>query len=96
MDIRLRAEFLGRTQEEIRFEMASSLGRITSTFQQLLKQLQEMEASKDSAGDQKYRQVLQDARLYYWYLIVQRESIGLRDHRHIHKEYRIPASVLLR
>ena len=100
MDMRLRFELLERTEEEIRSEMASSLGRIAATFESLLQELRALEpvaeSSKDPEFKRKHRKVLDDARLYYWYLIVQRESIGLRDHRAIRREYNIPHSVLRR
>ena len=97
MDIRLRAELLGRTEEEIRSEMAEALGRIGRRFQNLLEELKQLESvATQEAGPgllQKYRDVLREARLYHWYLIVQREAMGLRDHRIVYLEYDVPASV---
>lgn len=100
MDLRLRAEMLGRTEEEIRSEMASALGRIGLAFQGLLAQLSELDPAVEHSSDpdirRKYSELLEETRQYYWYLIVQRESIGLRNHEDVIREYRVPPVVLRR
>lgn len=91
MNLKMRGEMLGKTEDEIRSEMASALGRIGRTFEDLLAQL-----SKQDAASEKYPELLKEARLYYWYLIVQRESIGLRNHEQVIREYKVPPEVLQR
>ena len=40
-----------------------------------------------------FRRLRDEARLYRWYLEVQRESVGLRDHRRLDEDYPRPQSV---
>jgi hypothetical protein len=99
MNLKFRAEMLGRTEEEIRSEMANALGRIGRKFQYLVAQVKQLEPAMEigpAEALERYWEVLQEARLYYWYLIVQRESVGLRNHEDVHREYGVPVAVLRR
>jgi len=95
MNLKARAEMLGRTEMELRSEMAASLGRIGRTLQNLILQLREIRDSVE-IGEQKrklYLELRQQAQLYYWYLIVQREAIGIRNHDSVIQDYRIPDKI---
>jgi hypothetical protein len=83
---------------EIAAEKAGALGRIAEKLQTRLdacararEQLSELAAGPARAkllGE--YEQLRQDAKLHYWYLMVQRESIGLYDHKAIAQLYPMP------
>ena len=81
---------LGQTEDEIRAEMASALGRIGRRLESLLEMLNQPATTLDP---EKYENLLKEARMYYWYLIVQRESIGLRNHDDVRRIYAIPRAV---
>jgi hypothetical protein len=100
MNLKVRAESLGKTEEEIREEMAAALGRIGRTLERLIGRLhdlcQEFAANPDRLSPDKidlYNQIHREARLYYWYLTVQRESIGLTNHELLPKLYPIPPAL---
>ena len=95
-----RAEALGRTEAEIRSEMASALGRIGRTLSSMiadLHQLQQMPvpgSEMERVQQQKaYKELRSRAKLYYWYLTVQREAIGIRNHDSLREQYSIPADI---
>jgi hypothetical protein len=92
ISFKARADALGRTESELKSEMAASLGRIARTLENLIFQLNEIRASEmmEEEQRQRYQELHQQARLYYWYLIVQRESIGIRNHDGLVHDYRIP------
>lgn len=92
-----RAESLARTEREIRGEMAANLGRIARTLEWQIERLERMrvEIEQAEAGERArrvatYSAVRREARLYRWYLEVQRESLGLVDHRELERVYPIP------
>jgi Family of unknown function (DUF6665) len=87
INLKARAQMLGRTEMELRSEMAASLGRIGRILTETIETLK----SGDS-GDQshKYRELYAKAKLYYWYLIVQREAIGIRNHDCLKELYPMP------
>jgi hypothetical protein len=95
INFKARAEMLGRTELELRSEMAASLGRIGRTLEHLIRQMHEIRESNEIGEDQRhnYLELLQQAKLYYWYLIVQREAIGIRNHESLIREYRIPDKI---
>ena len=86
---------LGRLEDELRSEMAASLGRIAGTLQNLISQLNEIRAMSQiqEVERARYQELHEKARLYYWYLIVQRESIGIRNHDSLNQDYRIPDKI---
>lgn len=97
MSFKAKAESLGRTETEIKSEMAAALGRIGGTLASLIADLRRLreemqgisEQSRDEIREQ-YRSIHARARLYYWYLMVQRESIGIRNHDALRELYPIP------
>ena len=87
---------LGRTETELKSEMAASLGRIGRTLESLIAQLQHIRNELPKIGDEKkdlYRSLHAEAELYYWYLIVQREAIGIRNHSALRQTFRIPDKI---
>jgi hypothetical protein len=91
INLKARSEMLGRTEAELKSEMAASLGRIGRTLENLIAQLKNIR-NQDLSEEKKdrYRKLHDQARLYYWYLMIQREAIGIRNHDLLLQHYRIP------
>jgi hypothetical protein len=97
MNFKIRALLNDKTEEEIREEMASALGRIGRKLEMLIAELHLLKEKAASCKDQEKANIIEEfkktrtkARLYYWYLIIQRESIGLTNHDLLPTLYRIP------
>ena len=69
---------------EILAEKAAALGRIAHKLEKTLAAL----ATETSVA--KHRALLAEAKKYYWYLVVQREALGFRNHRELERFYPIP------
>jgi hypothetical protein len=95
ISFKARADALGRTELELKSEMAASLGRIARTLENLILQLNEIRSSKKIHEEKRvrYLELHEQAKIYYWYLIVQRESIGIRNHDSLKQDYRIPDKI---
>ena len=98
MNFKIRAELLGHTEAELREEMASALGRIGRKLESLIAELHHLRNQLSTCDEiekkvkiQKYKDTRKIAHLYYWYLVVQRESIGLRNHELVRNLYSIPS-----
>jgi hypothetical protein len=98
MNFKIRALLIDKTEEEIREEMASALGRIGKKLEVLIIELNKLKERAALCNDdekanvlEEYKKIRNTARLYYWYLIIQRESIGLTNHDLLPRVYRIPA-----
>jgi hypothetical protein len=85
---------------ELQEERAAALARISRRLERLLDQLQATreriarDRDEDRARDiAAYRELHKEAVKYRWYLEVQREAIGLRQHQHLDEFYRIPPEV---
>jgi len=85
---------------ELQEERAAALARISRRLERLLDQLQSTreqiarDRDEDRARDiAAYRELHKEAVKYRWYLEVQREAIGLRQHQHLDEFYRIPPEV---
>lgn len=98
MNFKIRALLIDKTEEEIREEMASALGRIGKNLEVLITELNKLKERAALCNDdekanvlEEYKKIRTKARLYYWYLIIQRESIGLTNHDLLARVYRIPA-----
>lgn len=98
MNFKVRALLIDKTEEEIGEEMASALGRIGKELEVLIAQLHEIKEKASSCKDdekastlEEYKKICTKARLYYWYLIIQRESVGITNHDLLPTVYRIPA-----
>ncbi len=101
VSLKARAESLGRTEAEIKSEMAAALGRIGSSLaslvadlHQLKSELQTVSESERSKKSEQYRALRSQAKLYQWYLTVQREAIGIRNHESLRELYPIPGDDL--
>lgn len=95
MNFELRAKHLSKTEAEIMEEMASALGRIGRKLEGLIGELNHLQARMKMAESSpkllnRYNEVRKQAHLYYYYLIVQREAIGLTNHDLLPKLYPIP------
>ncbi len=97
MNFKIRALLIDKTEEEICEEMASALGRIGKKLEVLIAELNKLkeraalcnEHEKENVFEE-YNKICTKARLYYWYLIIQRESVGLTNHQLLPTLYRIP------
>jgi hypothetical protein len=102
VSFKAKADALGRTELEIKSEMAAALGRIGSTLASLIADLRQMRKDLESMPEpegraeklQKYNQLHSRAHLYYWYLMVQREAIGITNHNSLRELYPIPGKRL--
>jgi hypothetical protein len=98
LDLRQRARLLARTEEEIREEIAASLGRVTRRIERLLAEIEERTGDLGTLTGEARRSLvrslneLRERTLHeLWKLMVQREALGLRDHTSLRAVYRIPA-----
>ena len=87
----------GKVEQEIQQERAAALGRIGGTLQELIERLGRLrERHADADGVERehivreYADVRDRARLYRWYLEVQREAVGLRRHECLDAFYPVP------
>jgi hypothetical protein len=88
-------EGYARTLLELRSEAASSLGRIGRTLEATLEELRATQERAVPAEERQTRRermgaLLARARLYRYFLEVQREAVGLRDHRDLDRHYPPP------
>jgi hypothetical protein len=72
---------------ELQKERASSLGRAGAALEQALAAWREAHSNSGSAAVAKA-----EAQKRLWYLVVQREALGLRRHRELYELYGIPKS----
>jgi DNA-binding ferritin-like protein len=86
--------------KELQEERAAALARISRRLERLLDQLQATRERIAQSGDKDrarniaaYRELHREAVKYRWYLEVQREAIGLRQHQLLDEFYRIPPEV---
>ena len=100
LSVKARAESLGRTEAEIRSEMASALGRIGRTLSSLIADIHKLQQTPVHGSEtervqhlQAYSDLRSRAKLYYWYLTVQREAIGIRNHDSLKEQYSIPGDI---
>jgi len=73
-------------QRELIEEMASSLGRVAEKLEGFLARCAAL-AAADAAD---YEEARRQAELHLWYLVVQREAIGFRDHSRVYAMYPLP------
>jgi hypothetical protein len=84
------AEELRRVEVEIAEEKTAALARIAGRLQELIEQAAELRANGEPAA---YESVRQQARLYRWYLEVQREALGLTWHAELDRIYPVPPAL---
>jgi hypothetical protein len=85
---------------EMQSEKASALRRVALRLESLLAELQETERALHGLSGPararfvaRHRELRADAEKQRWYLIVQREAMGLRHHGDIYELYRLPSAV---
>lgn len=85
---------------EIQSEKASAMRRVATRLESLLVELEETHqvllGSSGPARDRlvaRHRELRGEAEKQRWYLIVQREAMGLRQHGDIFEMYRLPPAV---
>lgn len=95
---RTREEALGKVEQELRKEQASSLGRVAARLEGLLADLAAIEATLATLEGEarapllrQHAAVRKEAELYRWYLEVQREAMGIRRQGDLDQYYRLPA-----
>lgn len=90
---------LARTERELAAERAAALARIAGTLEDMLRRLESLRGEIESAGAGAverarlrvaYRDLRERARLYHWYLRVQREAVGFFRHDGLYERYPIP------
>jgi hypothetical protein len=93
-------ESFARTEREIASEVAATLARIARTLEDLLAQLHQVRATLATGPPDervqaraRYQDLRRRALLYRWYLIVQREAVGLFRHADVDQYYPIPPSL---
>jgi hypothetical protein len=92
--------------KELQEERAAALARISRRLERLLNQLhatreriahsvdKDRRSVEDRARDiAAYRELHREAVKYRWYLEVQREAIGMRQHQHLDEFYPIPPEI---
>jgi hypothetical protein len=89
-------------EHEFAQEMASALGRLGRALEAALAALAEFdrEGSPDPATASERRQqraaLVAEAGVALWHFVVQREACGLRDMRHVLRDYCVPPEVAAR
>jgi hypothetical protein len=91
------AESLARTEAELRAEKAAALARIAGMLEGLLAELRRRRESFGGLSSEErapaveaYDALREQARLYRWYLVVQREALGLFRHDDVDRHYPLP------
>jgi hypothetical protein len=84
---------------EIAQEKASTLGRLGRALEAALAALRDFDAQarEPSADTRRERRALvEQAGHLLWLFVVQCEALGLRDSRHVMRDYRVPGEVQAR
>ncbi len=89
-----------RLLEEIAAEKAAALQRIARRLEELLAELAAVRVALDAGAAEgraalvaRFSAAREQARLYRWFLEVQREAIGLLRHESLDEFYRVPAPI---
>ena len=95
-----REESFARVEQDLQEERAAALARIAGRLGELVAGLAEARAEWAHASSEErpallagFRRLREEARLYRWYLEVQRDAIGLRRHDDLDRTYPIPESL---
>jgi hypothetical protein len=86
-------------QKELTQERASALGRLGRALEAALAELAAFDCRHGQpalrASDMRRRraELVMQASTSLWHLVVQREACGLRDTRHVLRDYRVPPEV---
>jgi hypothetical protein len=86
-----------RTEEELLGARADPLVRIAEKLEKQLAELDRLRRESRAASgpdrgrlSDRHREILRRARRQHWYLVVQREAVGLRDHSVLSALYPLP------
>ncbi len=97
---RTREQALGAVQKEVLAEKASAMGRVGERLEKFLDELQLLElALVGTRGEQRtplisaHAEARKQAEQFLWYLVVQREALGLRSHTDLEQVYPIPPAI---
>lgn len=97
---RNRSEALEATQVELRAEQAASLGKVGNKLELLLAELTDTEQQLARAkGDDRpslvrlHAEQRKEAEKYLYYLVVQREALGLYQHDTVYERYTLPQAI---
>jgi len=90
MGLRTNERQHGQLLKELNEERLAALTRISRTLESLIAQLQ------SEPDPHKRAELRHSAARYRWYLEVQREALGMRDHRLLDEFYRIPDATVNR
>jgi len=71
-------------------ERVAALTRISRTLESLIEQLRALGEDSTNRSTGQYERLKARATQYRWFLEVQREALGLRNHRILDEIYRIP------
>jgi hypothetical protein len=89
---------LAAIDEEIAGEKAGSLGRVAAKLEARLAAIADIATRLPTlpplaraAAREEHERLRQEAKLYLWYLQVQREAMGLYDNAVLFRLYQIPA-----
>lgn len=97
MEFKAIVQALERTEKELKEERANTLSLAGKKLERLVQQLHtlrtEIEALPEDARArhvEMYRELHQQARYQMWCLVVQREAVGLNQHKELEHYYPIP------
>jgi hypothetical protein len=82
-------------EQEFAQERAATLGRLGRTLEAALAALADFDAGRASAREMRSA-LVEQASAALWHFIVQREACGLRDMRHVLRDYGVPVEVAAR
>jgi hypothetical protein len=82
-------------------ERASALGRLGRALEAAIARLARFDCEhprEGSPGENPHQRavLVSEASIALWHFVVQREACGLRDMRHVLRDYRVPAEVAAR
>jgi hypothetical protein len=88
-------------EHEFAQEKASALGRLGRALEKALHLLREFDTCHEremlsTQARRLRRELVEEAGVALWHFAVQREACGLRDLRHVLRDYRVPAEVIAR
>ena len=94
------AEHYARLIRDFNEERAAALRRIAGTLESLIEQLhasrgrlEQLSGTARVTELDGYREVRRRALRYRWYLEVQREALGIHNHRRLDEFYAVPGSL---
>jgi Family of unknown function (DUF6665) len=88
-------------EHEFAQEKASALGRLGRALEAEIARLARFDAEhpRDASSDESRQMralLVAEASVALWHFVVQREACGLRDMRHVLRDYRVPPEVAAR